>query len=98
MSEKLRSGPRGDYGQPLEKDASTQTDISGVHSLLEDRRAVRDWTHPVFVPCSCRFDCRYWDPQFPYPGYVFPRQGYRSQEDKEAAARFFPPLPTHANR
>eukprot|EP00854_Cymbomonas_tetramitiformis_P004042 gene4042-biopygen3986 len=65
MLQRLRFGPRGNCGQPLEENASTHTDISGVHSSLEDQRDVRDWTHPIFVPFSCGFDYRYWDPRFP---------------------------------
>ncbi|KAK3241736.1 hypothetical protein CYMTET_48530 [Cymbomonas tetramitiformis] len=68
MSGQLQAGPRGSYGQPTEKDAGTQTDISGVRAPLEDRTDRRDWSHPVFVPCKCKFDCPYWDPRDPYEG------------------------------
>ncbi|KAK3261882.1 hypothetical protein CYMTET_29236 [Cymbomonas tetramitiformis] len=68
MSGQLQAGPRGSYGQPTEKDAGTQTDISGVSAPLEDRTDRRDWSHPVFVPCKCKFDCPYWDPRDPYEG------------------------------
>ncbi|KAK3249221.1 hypothetical protein CYMTET_41342 [Cymbomonas tetramitiformis] len=54
--------------EPTEKDAGTQTDISGVSATLEDRTDRRNWSHPVFVPCKCRFDCPYWDPREPYKG------------------------------
>ncbi|KAK3236023.1 hypothetical protein CYMTET_53817 [Cymbomonas tetramitiformis] len=68
MSGQLQAGPRGSYGQPTEKDAGTQTDISGVRAPLEDRTDRRDWSHPVFVPCKCKFNCPYWDPRDPYEG------------------------------
>ncbi|KAK3244803.1 hypothetical protein CYMTET_45600 [Cymbomonas tetramitiformis] len=68
MSGQLRAGPRGSYGQPTEKDAGTQTDISGVSAPLEDRTDRRNWSHPVFVPCKCKFNCPYWDPRDPYEG------------------------------
>ncbi|KAK3262152.1 hypothetical protein CYMTET_28981 [Cymbomonas tetramitiformis] len=68
MSGQLQAGPRGSYGQPTEKDAGTQADIAGVRAPLEDRTDRRDWSHPVFVPCKCKFDCPYWDPRDPYEG------------------------------
>ena len=71
MSEKITAGPRGAYSQQWEKDAGTQTDIAGVYGPLVDSTDRRNWDHPVFVPCSCRFDCPYWDPRFPYEGYIF---------------------------
>ncbi|KAK3236893.1 hypothetical protein CYMTET_52997 [Cymbomonas tetramitiformis] len=64
----LQAGPRGSYGQPTEKDAATQTDIAGVRTLLEDRTDRSNWSHPVFVPCKCKFNCPYWDPRDPYEG------------------------------
>ncbi len=71
MSGQLKAGPRGSYGQPTEEEVGTQTDIAGVRAPLEDRVDRRDWSHPVFVPCRCRFDCPYWDPRYPYDGYIF---------------------------
>ena len=71
MSERIQRGPRGDYGQPTAKNAETQTDIAGVRGPLEDRTDRRNWSHPIFVPCGCKFDCPYWDPRYPYEGYVF---------------------------
>ncbi|KAK3256789.1 hypothetical protein CYMTET_34093 [Cymbomonas tetramitiformis] len=72
----LVAGPRNNYSRQLEHDKGTQTDISGVNGPLKDSRDVRDWTHPVFVPCGCRVDCNRWDPRFPYAGYVFRQHGY----------------------
>ncbi|KAK3242677.1 hypothetical protein CYMTET_47639 [Cymbomonas tetramitiformis] len=59
----VASWARGSYGQPTEKDAGTQTDIAVVRAPLEDRIDRRDWSHPVFVPCKCKFECPYWDPR-----------------------------------
>ncbi|KAK3245284.1 hypothetical protein CYMTET_45136 [Cymbomonas tetramitiformis] len=42
MSRQLKAGLRGSYSQPTEKDASTQTDITGVHTSLEDRTDRKD--------------------------------------------------------
>ncbi|KAK3243571.1 hypothetical protein CYMTET_46780 [Cymbomonas tetramitiformis] len=44
MSGRLRFGPRGNYGQPLEENAGTQTDISEAHGgrlVREVRGGVR---------------------------------------------------------
>ncbi|KAK3247278.1 hypothetical protein CYMTET_43215, partial [Cymbomonas tetramitiformis] len=74
---------------PLEENASTHTDISGVHSSLEDQRDVRDWTHPIFVPFSCGFDYRYWDPRFPYPGYVFQKHGAEAVAEETRSSQAY---------